>query len=143
MDIVDADVDVDVLFAGPQQNETTDWNLGLEYNKYLQEVVQILAATCGLTVAPREFYIHFVNTVMELGGYALSAEPCVYAVYAKRGVVRALVAMVVGSHLALLFFFIIAHTFLLFDLLSTNIVVTHTSQVVLFCHAFITKHRSF
>jgi len=28
--------------AGPQQNETTDWNLGLEYNKYLQEVVQIL-----------------------------------------------------------------------------------------------------
>ena len=42
MDIVDVDVDVDVLFAGPQQNETTDWNLGLEYNKYLQEVVQIL-----------------------------------------------------------------------------------------------------
>ena len=44
-DIVDADVDVenvDVWFAGPQQNETTDWNLGLEYNKYLQEVVQIL-----------------------------------------------------------------------------------------------------
>ena len=30
------------MFAGPQQNETTDWNLGLEYNKYLQEVVQIL-----------------------------------------------------------------------------------------------------
>jgi len=28
--------------AGPQQNETQDWNLGLEYNKYLQEVVQIL-----------------------------------------------------------------------------------------------------
>ena len=28
---------------GPQQNETVeDWNLGLEYNKYLQEVVQIL-----------------------------------------------------------------------------------------------------
>jgi len=28
---------------GPQQNETLeDWNLGLEYNKYLQEVVQIL-----------------------------------------------------------------------------------------------------
>lgn len=27
---------------GPQQNETQDWNLGLEYNKYLQEVVQIL-----------------------------------------------------------------------------------------------------
>eukprot|EP00092_Neocalanus_flemingeri_P023705 GFUD01025710.1.p1 GENE.GFUD01025710.1~~GFUD01025710.1.p1 ORF type:complete len:542 (-),score=186.06 GFUD01025710.1:622-2247(-) len=28
--------------AGQQQNETQDWNLGLEYNKYLQEVVQIL-----------------------------------------------------------------------------------------------------
>ena len=27
---------------GPQQNETQDFNLGLEYNKYLQEVVQIL-----------------------------------------------------------------------------------------------------
>jgi len=27
---------------GPQQNETKEWNLGLEYNKYLQEVVQIL-----------------------------------------------------------------------------------------------------
>jgi len=27
---------------GPKQNETQDWNLGLEYNKYLQEVVQIL-----------------------------------------------------------------------------------------------------
>jgi len=28
---------------GPQQNETLeDWNLGLEYNKYLQEVVQVL-----------------------------------------------------------------------------------------------------
>jgi len=27
---------------GPQQNDTQDWNLGLEYNKYLQEVVQIL-----------------------------------------------------------------------------------------------------
>jgi len=26
----------------PKQNETQDWNLGLEYNKYLQEVVQIL-----------------------------------------------------------------------------------------------------
>ena len=43
MQIADVDVEnVDVLFAGPQQNETTDWNLGLEYNKYLQEVVQIL-----------------------------------------------------------------------------------------------------
>ena len=30
---------------GPQQNETLeDWNLGLEYNKYLREVVQILEA---------------------------------------------------------------------------------------------------
>ena len=29
-------------FVVPQQNETQDWNLGLEYNKYLQEVVQIL-----------------------------------------------------------------------------------------------------
>jgi len=27
---------------GPQQNDTQNWNLGLEYNKYLQEVVQIL-----------------------------------------------------------------------------------------------------
>ena len=27
---------------GPQQNETQEMNLGLEYNKYLQEVVQIL-----------------------------------------------------------------------------------------------------
>ena len=27
---------------GPQQNETQDFNLGLEYNKCLQEVVQIL-----------------------------------------------------------------------------------------------------
>jgi len=28
--------------AGPAQNETKDWNLGLDYNKYLQEVVQVL-----------------------------------------------------------------------------------------------------
>lgn len=28
--------------AGPHQNETKDWNLGLDYNKYLQEVVQVL-----------------------------------------------------------------------------------------------------
>jgi len=31
-----------VAGEGPKQNETQDWNLGLEYNKYLQEVVQIL-----------------------------------------------------------------------------------------------------
>merc|ERR1719415_237272 len=30
------------MAPGPQQNETQEWNLGLEYNKYLQEVVQIL-----------------------------------------------------------------------------------------------------
>ena len=31
------------MSAGPRLNETQqDWNLGLEYNKYLQEVVSIL-----------------------------------------------------------------------------------------------------
>merc|ERR550532_3293611 len=28
--------------VGPQQNETKDWNLGLDYNKYLQQVVEVL-----------------------------------------------------------------------------------------------------
>ena len=27
--------------VGPQQNETKDWNLGLDYNKYLQQVVEV------------------------------------------------------------------------------------------------------
>jgi len=42
--IVGPPVDKKVAEAegGPKQNETQDWNLGLEYNKYLQEVVQIL-----------------------------------------------------------------------------------------------------
>jgi len=39
--IVCPPVDKKSSTPGPQQNET-DWNLGLEYNKYLQEVVQIL-----------------------------------------------------------------------------------------------------
>ena len=29
--------------VGPQQNETKDWNLGLDYNKYLQQVVEVTA----------------------------------------------------------------------------------------------------
>ena len=28
--------------VGPQQNETKDWNLGLDYNKYLQQVVEVM-----------------------------------------------------------------------------------------------------
>jgi len=40
--IVGPPVDKKAPQPGPQQNETQDWNLGLEYNKYLQEVVQIL-----------------------------------------------------------------------------------------------------
>jgi len=42
--IVGPPVDKKAAASGgePKQNETQDWNLGLEYNKYLQEVVQIL-----------------------------------------------------------------------------------------------------
>ena len=67
--------------------------LGLKPN----EVVQILNATYGLTVAPREFYLHFSRTLKRLGATELKSEPCIYVVKDNHGNIRAIISQYVDD----------------------------------------------
>ena len=62
------------VFAEPVPELTELMQLGKD------EVVQILNATYGLTVAPREFYLHFAKTMESIGAQEMKAEPCLYVV---------------------------------------------------------------
>ena len=56
------------------------------------ECVQILGATYGLTVAPREFYLHFSKTLQSVGARELESEPCLYAWSDQQGHIQGLVS---------------------------------------------------